>query len=436
MSDASPSIEVLPRPAPPRRGLRALLGALAAVVLVGGTVVAVGALGADGTASSPEAPVRALFDHAASGDVEGMLDQLLPGEREALARPLTDLVAQLERLGVLGDVDLDNLKGYSLQVSGLDLDAQTRRDDLAFVRVTGGTATWSFAPSDLPLGSLLPSVLGAQPSASSPSRGSTDLGGGGPDAGLVTVKRDGRWYVSIGYTIAEQARASSGRSIDDLGQRVTATGADSPEDAVRQLLEHGAELDLRGVLGLLPPGEMGALQEYAGLFLPEVEQAIAAEPDRPTITIDSLELASDVDGDVATVTVEKLTGTATVPGGGSYALDADGCVTIREPGAAPQRTCVDDLPMQELGPSLGGLELAGGTDTAVRTVKVDGRWYVSPVRTMLDGLVASLRSVQPGDLSSLVQTLQGLAGGLGSAGSGSGSGSPAPATTATTTVTG
>jgi hypothetical protein len=382
------------------------------VALVGGTVVAVNAFGgSDDSTSTPDAPVRALLDAAASGNVSKMIDQLVPGERDALQQPITDLVGQLERLGVLGKLDLGNVGAYKLRIDGLALDTQTRRADLSFVKITGGTATYSFDPADLPLGPLLSSVLGAKPT-SSPTSGSTSLGGGG-DTGLVTVKQDGHWYVSIGYTIAEQARTASGASLDELGQRVTAAGAATPEDAVRQLVRAGAALDLRGVLALLPPGEMGALQEYAGLLLPAATSALAGDADAPKITIDGLDVSAKVDGDSAVVKVDKLD--ATVVTGATTTTLRDGCVTVAAPGQQPAKTCPGDATgmLGNLGAlgggGLPGLDkLAAGAVTGLRAVRVDGTWYVSPVHTVLDNLVATLRAIQPGDLSGLAQTLQGL----------------------------
>jgi hypothetical protein len=411
MTDSSPTIEVLPQPPRPKRGLRALVAGLAAVVLVGGTMVAVNAFGSDDTSSTPEAPVRALLAAASAGNVNGMLDQLAPGERDALKQPVNDLVSQLERLGILGKLDLGNVNAYKLKIDGLQLDPQTRRADLAFVKITGGTANYSFDPANLPLGSFLTGMLGPMAAASAPSSGSTNLASAS-DAGLITVKQDGHWYVSIGYTLAEQARTAAGVSLDALGQRVTPVGAATPEDAVRQLVQDGAKLDLRGVLGLLPPGEMGALQEYAGLFLPKAEAALAADADKPKVTVTTLDLSSKTDGDVATVTIDKLAGTA-VSGDTTVTL-ADGCITEQTAGGAPQKTCGND-PSALLGnlgvaglPGLGQLGAGATADVGIRVVKVDGKWYVSPVRTVLDGVVSSFDAIKPGDLAGLAQAIQGL----------------------------
>jgi hypothetical protein len=254
-------------------------------------------------------------------------------------------------------------------------------------------------------------MLGPMAAASAPSSGSTNLASAS-DAGLITVKQDGHWYVSIGYTLAEQARTAAGVSLDALGQRVTPVGAATPEDAVRQLVQDGAKLDLRGVLGLLPPGEMGALQEYAGLFLPKAEAALAADADKPKVTVTTLDLSSKTDGDVATVTIDKLAGTA-VSGDTTVTL-ADGCITEQTAGGAPQKTCGND-PSALLGnlgvaglPGLGQLGAGATADVGIRVVKVDGKWYVSPVRTVLDGVVSSFDAIKPGDLAGLAQAIQGL----------------------------
>ncbi|MGE0796397.1 MAG: hypothetical protein AB7H43_09540 [Acidimicrobiia bacterium] len=409
----SQAVDVLPRRTKPSRGIRPLVAAFAAVVLVAGTAVAIGSLASDGD-SSPEAPVRALFEAAADGDVFGMLEQVAPGEREALREPFADLVTELTRLEVLGEVDLDDLGAYRLEFDDLQLDAEIRSDDLAFVRITGGRAEYSFDPADLPLGPFLASLFGPVES-SGPTTGSSELRSddpGGQDDGVVTVKRDGTWYVSLGYTLAEQARVEAGVSIDDLGDGVEADGAGSAEDAVREIVEATGDLDLRRVLELLPPGEMGALQAYAGLFL---EDAEASRPSGYSLTIDELDLESDVDGDVATVKVVSLAATV-VTDEGTVRIEDD-CVTIEAAGEAPVRTCGNDPTalLGELGLAVPGFRppptTAGGgptPDVGIRAVRVDGRWYVSPVRTVLDAVVASVRTLEPADLEELVSSVQGL----------------------------
>jgi hypothetical protein len=334
-----------------------------------------------------------------------MLDQFAPGERDAMRQPLTDLVGELQRLGVLGKLDLNNLSAYNLRVEGLQLDAQTRRADLAFVRITGGTANYSFSSADLPLGSFLLSLLGSSATESSTSTGRAELATG--DDGVVTIKRAGRWYISIGYTIAEQARLQAGASLDDLGERVTAKGADTPENAVRQLLQAAAKLDLRGVIELLPPGEMGALQEYAGLFLPDAQKAISA--DAPKITIDALDLTSKIDGSTATVTIDEVAGTATYDA--TTVTLRGGCIVVKTSGVTSLNSC--DAPKASALPDLGALQSIAGAKAGIRVVKVDGKWYVSPVRTALDSFVAALAAIEPGDLLSMVDSIQGLTQSLG-----------------------
>lgn len=420
----SPVISVIPEAPHRRRQLRPVVALFAALALVAATAAGVLAFGG-GEDDGPDAPVRALFRAAEAGDVLGMLDQLVPGERDALREPLTGIVAELERLGILDDVDLGDLGAYYLKIDGLELETETRRADLAFVRITGGTASYSFDPSSLPLGAFVRPLLGGLGGGEGRSESTnSDLASG--DDGIVTVKRGGRWYISLGYTIAESARLEAGVSLDDLGERVIAKGAGSAEDAVRELVEAAAELDLGRVLALLPPGEMGAIQEYAGLFLADVRRGVAEMGGDVRMDIDNLELSSDVDGDTAWVTIDELDGTIDL-GAMTIRIEGD-CVAVTAPGQPTQETCggtspglfggvpgVGALSGGDLG-ALGSVDytlgvlptLAGRSGAPMRVVKVDGQWYVSPIRTLFGGFVTALAEIQEDDLGAILDSIMSL----------------------------
>lgn len=421
-----------PEPAPHQRsgGGRIVAGLVAAVAVVAAGLFAVNALQSEDNA--PEDPVRAMFAAAEKSDVIGVLEQLLPGERDALRGPLAELVDELNRLEVLDGADLGGIDGLDLSVDGLELDSTKPNDDLALVRVTGGTGSYRVDLAELPLGDFVLDIIGGPLEGTDADAGPLAMDGDDDDA-IATVKRDGRWYVSIGYSIAEQARRAAGVELADMAKGVAPSGGESPEAAVEALVGAMTSLDLRRMLALLPPDEMGALQEYAGLFLPEAEQGIGSARGMFSLEVSNLELDSDTDGDEAVVKVREAEVTGDF-GGMSFTY-ADGCATVRPPaemgGGEEQRICSGDDPTGALGLfgggfPFGGLSGLGGLseaatppelsfegeqpDVGIVTTEVDGRWYISPTRTTLDALVETVELFQRSDLDAIRDYFAGLLG--------------------------
>ena len=89
---------------------------------------------------------------------------------------------------------------------------------------------------------------------------------GGEPIRVATVKRGDQWYVSLFYTIADNAVHQAGLP-NPTAQSSPPDGQDSPEDAVNALHRAGAaQGDLEGVIALLPPDEMGVLHDYGQLL--------------------------------------------------------------------------------------------------------------------------------------------------------------------------
>jgi hypothetical protein len=392
----------------PSWGRRVGLAVASVAVVAGAAFAAVNI--ASGDENEPIDPVREIIEAAERGDVIGILEQLEPGERDALRDPLVDLTEELNRLGVLKDASLSKLTGYELDVNELELQATEVHDGVQRVRVTRGSSTYSFDPSKLPFGPFVRERAGDALASGAISGSSEQLQGDDEDD-VVVVKRGGRWYVSIGYSIAEGARQDADVSWEDMGPGVAPEGADSPQEAVRAILTAASELDPRKVIALLPPGEMGALQTYAGLFIEEAEGAGHFAKRSFSISIPKLELDADTDGNHSIVTIREIEVEA--DGEGTVFSYKDGCVEFSGPGAEPVRVCRGDdpstlfrdlygitggFPMPELPTapsfSFSNKEIQSG----ITATRVDGRWYVSPTRTLLDNVVSFLKVVQPSDL--------------------------------------
>ncbi len=87
------------------------------------------------------------------------------------------------------------------------------------------------------------------------------------------MRKDGRWYLSAFYSIAETMRHDAGDpDIPTAG--VALNGGDSPEAAMDHMLDAVAGLDLDKVIGALNPDEFEALQRYAPLFTDDAQQAL------------------------------------------------------------------------------------------------------------------------------------------------------------------
>ena len=404
------------------KGGRVAAGVVGVVLLLGGTVFAVTQLGSSGPGSAEEA-VRELLDAASNEDVLGLLASLDPGERDTLRGPAEDLFAELERLEVLAPgFDPSQIGGVDLAFDDVTLRSEPVRDDLVRVYFTGGTVTSSYTGTELPVGAFVTDTMerfGSEMPATAESETSDIV----EDDDTFLVARNGPdgWRVSIGYTMAEAARLDAGVP---LGAGIVADGAEGPSEAVDQMLHAMADLDLRRVIALLAPGEMGALQDYAGLFIDRAEAEIADATADFDVTIDDLELRED--GNTVFVDAFGLTVTAE---GETLTLSTDGkCFTA----SGDMVDELGDSPFAD-GPICGGnvgelysdaLDDAGfDSDPAVAlpqfppfetpevgivTVEVDGEHYVAPVATTLDAAVAVLGALERPHLDAFVEVVEGF----------------------------
>ena len=404
------------------RSGRVAAGVVGVVLLLGGTLFAATQLGSSGPSNAEDA-VRELLDAAANEDVLGLLAALDPGERDTLRGPAEDLFEELERLEVLAPgFDPSQISGVDLAFDDVTLRSEPVRDDLVRVHFTGGTVTSSYTGAELPVGAFVTDTMerfGGELPASSESE-TSDITEG-EDTFLVARNGPDGWRVSIGYTIAEAARLDAGVPLTD---GIAPEGADGPSEAVDQMLHAMADLDLRRVIALLAPGELGALQDYAGLFIDQAETDIAEATADADVRIDDLQLREDGD----TVFVDAFALTVTVEGE-TLSLSTDGeCFSV-------SGEMVDELegsPFDE-GPICGGnvgelygeaLDDAGfdsdpevtlpefppfdTPEVGIVTVEVDGRHYVAPVATGLDAAVEMLRALERPHLDAFVAVVEGF----------------------------
>ena len=117
--EGPPTATVVPSDSVGKRSKGRVVGGLVAVIALlgaGGFAVSKIAAGEDGGgAASPTEVGTRLMDSLGSEDALGVVDLLLPGERETFRQPLIDLVDNLKRLEIVGSsASLDKLGGVDL----------------------------------------------------------------------------------------------------------------------------------------------------------------------------------------------------------------------------------------------------------------------------------------------------------------------------------
>jgi hypothetical protein len=352
--------------------------AVVAVLIAG--LVSVAALGTS-LVNSPRDAVDALITGLETHDTGAVLATLDPAERAAIAPGLSQITASLKRIGVLSDsADPNALSGLSAafhHVTTRTVSLAALHPGLAEVQFTGGTATLSLDPGGLPLGALVQGVVAA--AFPHPFRRSFAL-----REPIVTIQRNGTWYVSLGYTLAENARRRARLPLPTAAQAVPAVGAASPEGAARAFLTAAAGGDLRGLVEVIDPVVGGPFHDYAGLFAGQVRSPVALRSIglRTTsvsggvlVTVTSLD--ASVGRDEVTLAGRCFRVGRRAPlcePSGSNLLAGYGVVAVERPGGwfvDPYRTVFDDLARVSAGLDLADLaRLArdGGPLAAVHSV--------------------------------------------------------------------
>ncbi len=405
---------------PPRRSRGKMIGALVGVAaILGAGTFALSQLQnnkASGGADSPEKLADELVTALDSEDVLGAIDLLVPGERDTFRQPMIDFVSELRRLEVADNTaDLGKIGGLDIQIDVGDVSVdRTNVDDISNVHVTG-TSSVIVNGDELPIGDLIidQGFNGDRPNLDSESENDFNLG-------FTAVSKDGRWYVSLFYTALESAR--DGRDIPDEG--IEPVGASSPEDALDNLIQAGADLDALGALATLNPNETEAFQRYAPLIAETSDQMMQDQDVR--VDVSNAKYTVSGSGDTRQVGIASIN--LDISGGGQSASVelADGCVRVDTPDSNPLNLCAasDDLD-QDIS---GYLDDAGFTDTkpfedlindtrdafkgfsydGVVVKKVDGKWFVSPISTGFEFVLSMIRALDRDEIDTLVNDVSNV----------------------------
>ena len=414
------AVELEPRaPAPKKRSTGVVIAAV-----VGGAAIAAGAvfgitrISSDdnsGGAASPEEAGLGLLTALENEDVLGMIDVLLPGERETLRDPVTDLTAELRRLEVLSDeADLSAVSGVDIVLEDESARADaTNVDDIVNVDITA-TGSGTVNGEELPIGDLIVDNVDADLSEldTDASAEQQDL----LEFRLTAVEEDGRWYLSLFHSIAETIRAEADEEVDIPSEGIAPIGGDSPEDAVDAFLAGVEQLDVETMLATLNPNEFQALQRYAPTFLDdaqaELEEAVADS--EVTVTIADPEYTVSGSGDTRSLSIDYFRVDVVAEGETVTTEFEDGCWKATGDGEevntcdlAGEMPSLDEMfenaePVREL---LATLEetFADYENPGFIVKQVDGQWYLSPFATGSEQLLAALRALDREEIDRLIE---------------------------------
>jgi hypothetical protein len=209
----------------PRARGKAIAVAAAAVVLLGGgiaTYAAVSTSSGSGGSATPQQAVQKIFADLGRSDLIGMLDDLPPAERVAVAKPVQDTITELRHEGIIApNANLNHLSGIKIQTNNVTFAPKTItvNDHVQVVRITGGTITFDGDAAKLPLaGSLLRRNAGPTTVHRSVNIAQATRRAGHP-VRIAAQKVDGRWYPSLLYTMAHNATTAAGLGTPDPGRR-------------------------------------------------------------------------------------------------------------------------------------------------------------------------------------------------------------------------
>jgi|GEM_PF-1085580 len=418
-------------PPPGKSGTPIIITALAVVVaLVAGVGIWYFAIRdkdsqtASGGQGSPQESVTALFTTLGNSDPIGLADQLDPAEAKLFTDLNADVITELKRLEVLSPAaSADSMTGTKISVSGLTFAGpdETITDNLRIVKLTGGTITISSDPDNIPLSDKIKGAFGDQIDQAQPQSQTVNIAdavaeNGGDPIRVATVKRGDNWYVSLFYTIADNAVHQAGLPNPTTADQIPAVGQASPEDAVNAFITAASAGNLEDVIKVLPPDEMGALHDYGKLLIQQADAgSLTSDMTDLGVSVDNVSwVQSDVTGG-AKLSIKSLSLTAD---GQTVTIQRDatsGSVTLTvpdQPAVTLDESTIDNYLTDTLGASSTGLdpqlldiikrEFKQVIGLGLVTVKVGDSWYVSPIRSFSDVFVSLLKGLQPGDVDYLI----------------------------------
>jgi hypothetical protein len=384
------------------------------VALVFSATLVMSRLGKSG-ADSPEEAMSSAVSALQNGDFLGLIDVMLPSERDMMKDPFVKGVEELKRLGVLGDSSSAGSAFMKYKMSGVAIRSETVTDDITRVYLSG-TMTAEIDP-DIKLGPVFDNL---EEFKNKKTLADLDTDTEWPvtteikDSMFAAVKQDGRWYLSIGYTAAETARKAAGSEMPQTG--VASVGSSSPEEAVSTFFKHVESMDLSGILSTLHPGEMGALQRYAPIFIKDAQDEVNnfkqensfswAVSNLSLETLDKSKSESHVR--IKDVTIKGAMGSDTfqlsLSHTGSdviYKVTANDGTSSLEGSLAEAAKSDDGLGASNIDPVFWENVMA------LTIKKWDGGWYIAPIASITDYMFAGIGTLTQKDLREMLESESG-----------------------------
>ena len=428
VGDLAPS----PPSTPPRSSTGKILGALVGVgaLLVAGVFALTQMSGGDDTggAASPQQVGTQLMASLEREDVLGVVDLLLPGERETFRGPLVKLVDELKRVQVLdGSATLGKIGGVDFKFSGIDVTEEpTNVSDVTNLVISGAEET-TVDGEQVPLGDLIiQRAFGGKRPPMDTATGPAHF----DDMRLTAVQRAGRWYLSAFYSLAESQRGAA--AVPEQG--VTPAGAHDPQGAVDDVLQSAVALDVEGIIKGLNPNEAEALQRYAPLLLDQTKDLRTLLGDTKIALTNT---SYSVKGSGSSRFVGLIGFQLDVTSGAQHIVAklAGGCLTADVSGQSSYDSCdanstdevitqmdgaVPPAALDAVRKLLGTFEAAFADyeSTGLKVDQIDGQWFLSPIGTSADFLLSVIGALDRQEIdgiidgvSEFVATMRGL--GLG-----------------------
>jgi hypothetical protein len=415
-------------PEPVYRSSRFSLKIAAAVVAVVAVVVSAvfvtGFIGKSG-AATPEEAMKAAVSALENGDFLGLIDVILPSERDMVKDPFVKGVKELNRLGVLDSNTSPGSQFIKYKMSNMTLRTESVSEDVSRVFVSGTMVTE--VDSSVKLGPVFEGIPEFENKKSLADLGSRDLPEGSSlengvrrettevkDAMFAAVKNGGRWYLSMGYSIAEGIRRESGDPMPTEG--ISPTGSKTPEEAISLYFDNVENLNLSGLISGLHPGEFGALQRYAPMFLNDAQSSIDdfVKENSFSWSVNNLELEKIEKSDnKASVRIKNLAIKGSVAGetfevslshtGSDITYSASSSDGSLEGSGSLSDAATSDggLGVSEISPVFWKYAMS----LSVRTYK--GLWYVAPIATLTDYMFAYTGTLSQQDLRKMLESDSG-----------------------------
>jgi hypothetical protein len=226
---------------------------------------------------------------------------------------------------------------------------------------------------------------------------------------IVFIENEGRWYLSLGYTIANLAVVAGAVDEPDYGAWRSVlqdedSGADTPSGAVERLFDAAPTLDLEDGALAIDPLETRLLHDFMPLILEatEIDRREALRDGR--IEVIALELSEEIEGSTARVFLDRVVLRFTESGGDTAEMELgrDWCYRFEDRLETISGCVEDDIAglQDEFDQQLAASGLDLEVDLAealpdhpfVVTSKRDGNWYISPLATLF-GYVENVGSL-------------------------------------------